>query len=70
MKRVQFFRERNVRDADYPFIIEALKYQFFKRDETIMNWGDLGDKFYIIIKGSVKVLVPALRLRDGKDLMQ
>lgn len=34
-----------------------------------MNWGDLGDKFYILIKGSVKVLVPDPKLKDSKDKM-
>lgn len=34
-----------------------------------MNWGDMGDKFYIIIKGSVKVLVPSNKLKDSKDQM-
>ena len=35
-----------------------------------MSWGDPGEKFYILIKGSVKVLVPNPRIKDSKDLMK
>jgi hypothetical protein len=35
-----------------------------------MNWGDLGDKFFIIIKGSVKVLVPDPKIKDSKERME
>jgi translation initiation factor IF-2 len=29
MKEVQFFKERIVKDSDYPLMIEAMKYEFF-----------------------------------------
>jgi hypothetical protein len=51
-------------------MIEAMRYESFKAGEIIMNWGDLGDKFYIIIKGSVKVLVPDPKVKDAKDKME
>ena len=35
-----------------------------------MHWGELGDKFYIILKGQVKVLVPTPRIKDSKLQMQ
>ena len=49
MKEVKFFKELEIKDVDYPDIIEALNLEVMQPDEVIMNWGDLGDKFYIII---------------------
>lgn len=51
-------------------MIEAMRYEYFPEGDIIMNWGDLGDKFYILIKGSVKVLVPDPKIRDAKDKME
>ena len=35
-----------------------------------MHWGELGDKFYIILRGAVKVLVPSPKIKNAKDMMQ
>lgn len=58
-----------VKANDWPLIIEVLKFEQFNKGDCIINWGDEGDKFYIIIKGSVKVLVPSNKIKDAKDLM-
>ena len=39
-------------------IIKALRIERFKKDDLVFEYGDLGDKFYIILEGSVSVLVP------------
>lgn len=70
MKEVDFFKQRKVKDSDFPDIIEALKYEFYKKGDTIMHWGDFGENFYILINGEVKVLVPSPKLKNSRDLMQ
>jgi len=49
MQEVQFFIEREIKEHDFPDIIDALKYEQYNNDDIIFHWGDLGDKFYILI---------------------
>jgi len=35
-----------------------MKLEEFKKGEIIFNFGEIGTKFYLTVKGSVKVLVP------------
>ena len=54
MKEVKFFKERDInkqKALDYPDIVTALHYEHFQEGECIMHWGELGDKFYILLKG-------------------
>ena len=54
MKEVKFFKERDInkqKALDYPDIVTALHYEHFREGECIMQWGELGDKFYILLKG-------------------
>ena len=41
---------------------KALKYEYYEKGDTIFYQGDTGDKFYIVIKGRVAVLL----LKDSK----
>jgi hypothetical protein len=51
MKEVKFFKDRDIKALDYPDIVNALSYEHFKDGQCIMQWGELGDKFYILLKG-------------------
>ena len=44
-------------------IIRDMKIQKFKRGEAIFHYGDGGDKFYIIVKGSVEVYIKCYKGR-------
>jgi CRP-like cAMP-binding protein len=35
-----------------------LKYEYKKRGDFVFKYGDVGDKFYVILKGSVTVRIP------------
>ena len=39
-------------------LCSELQYEFFSAGETIFNYGDFGNKFYIILKGKVEIKVP------------
>jgi CRP-like cAMP-binding protein len=41
-------------------ISNVLKYEKLNKDELLFRQGDRGDKFYIILKGSVSILIPKL----------
>ena len=38
--------------------LESLSYEFIPKETAIFHMGDKGDKFYIILKGSVSICVP------------
>ena len=44
-----------------------LKYEFWPKGSTIFNFGDLGSKFYIIIKGKVSWKIPQVKEIISKD---
>lgn len=72
MKDIKFFQERaaQIKNQDYPDVVQSLQHEEFDDGEYVMHWGELGDKFYIILKGQVKVLVPTPRIKDSKLQMQ
>ena len=40
-------------------IIQILNYESFKKDEYIIKFGEIGDKFYILLSGSVNIYKPS-----------
>ena len=59
-KNIPFFRQL-ILDYEEKAHIECcmcLKYLFSEKDKVICKLGDIGDLFYIILQGTVKVLVP------------
>ena len=38
-----------------------MKYQRIKEGEHIFDYGDSGDKFYIILKGRIGIFIPKLK---------
>lgn len=49
--------------AGYEQLLRNLRYEFGRRDRKVLNMGELGRKFYIILSGSVSVLIP----RQGSE---
>ena len=68
-KEVKFFKDRDftIKAQDYPDIVNALSYEHFHDGECIMHWGELGDKFYILLKGQVGVHIPSPKIKDSRD---
>eukprot|EP00347_Sterkiella_histriomuscorum_P024025 403332565 len=58
IKAIQFFQEREIKDQDYLEIVSCLTYEHFQKDETVFEYGHSGEKFYIILQGCVRVLIP------------
>ena len=44
--------------------LREFQYHFAKKGDTIIKYGDIGDKFYIIWKGFVDVYVPVEKRVD------
>ena len=47
-----------MRVSDLDDIIEVIEIEKFRADQIVFNYGDAGDKFYIILGGQTKVMLP------------
>ncbi len=58
IKSIQFFKERDIHEADFIEIVNSLHYEYMAPGSTVFDFGSSGDKFYIILQGLVQVLIP------------
>ena len=62
LTKVKFYSIKDgmsqISQEDYKFIAEKLTFDFYNAGDIIFNAGDSGDKFYIILRGTVSILVP------------
>lgn len=58
LKRIQFFQSRqSMKDVDYKDLVQGLSFEEHDENSVVFNLGDQGDKFYIILEGSVSVQI-------------
>ncbi|CDW88479.1 cyclic nucleotide-binding domain containing protein [Stylonychia lemnae] len=57
IQKIQFFKERDIKQENYKLIVESLTYEYHQAGELVFSQGEQGDKFYIIIEGQVSVRV-------------
>jgi signal-transduction protein with cAMP-binding, CBS, and nucleotidyltransferase domain len=62
----QFFsqRRKEFKKEDLVALINMMKFESFNPIEDVITHGDIGNKFYIIIKGVVSVHVPNPAIKD------
>jgi hypothetical protein len=60
MKKSEQFKdsEECITPESFAEIYSKIKYEQFLSGDTVFSKGDFGNKFYIILKGSVSVLMP------------
>ncbi len=58
LSKIEFFRSRNLAAADLRSVARCLTYVKAEPGEKIIEYGQLGRTFYIILAGTVGVLVP------------
>lgn len=51
-------KDQTIQRSDYKLLCENMRFRHYKAGETIFEFGDYGDQFFIILKGTVSVLVP------------
>ena len=51
------FLTKNLEETEIQKLIDAMKPEYFKKGESILKYGDQGNKYYILASGSVKVIV-------------
>jgi CRP-like cAMP-binding protein len=65
LSNIKFFREQEIVGDDLKIVCDNLKIERMEEDEFVFHSGELGDKFYIILDGSVKILRPIKNNKPG-----
>ncbi len=69
-KNIKLFKDQNIQDSELPEIVQCLTYQTFKPGENVFEYGNQGDKFYMILSGEVSVLIPNPECRNFAHWLQ
>ncbi|CDW86844.1 cyclic nucleotide-binding domain containing protein [Stylonychia lemnae] len=57
IKEIQFFKQRNIEGAHLNDICMELRYEYLQAGDFVFYQGDYGDRFYVILRGKVQVLI-------------
>ncbi len=57
VREIEFFRVNQIDAHHMVDVCTELKYELIHRGEFVFYQGDYGDKFYVILKGKVQVLI-------------
>lgn len=66
VSQLKFFKEKKLEPLDILYLCRDLTYEVFNSYETIFNFGDIGNKFYIILKGQVEIKIPDISKKYQK----
>lgn len=66
LKGIKFFKDNKIEGEDLHIVEQGLIFEEMDKDDFVFHYGSLGDKFYIILEGSVKILRP-LKTKPAED---
>ena len=58
VKDLPFFRERGLKDNAISDTLRLMHYKEAEADELVIEYGTMGDEFYVLLEGECEVLVP------------
>lgn len=65
LSEIRFFQERkDIKKRDLKELMSAFKIVETKHNQNVVNYGEPGENFYIIISGQVSVQIPNPRIKD------
>ena len=67
IKDLKFFKERNISDDVLHEITNVIKFEKFEPGQVIMNFGERGDKFYVIVQGLALVRIPNPQIKSWRQ---
>ena len=59
-----------IKKEDMNYIARLFKFEFFNKGENIFQYGQQGDKFYVMLQGKARALVPKRGLQNIQKLEQ
>ena len=57
LRNIDFFQHQDLQEEIILEMIQNLRYEYFKKGDFVYKHGDYGDRFYMILKGRVSVLL-------------
>ena len=60
MSDISFFKERKLKQHEMNEVCGGLEYSSKPKNAFVIRYGEIGDLFYIILKGRVSVWVPMM----------
>jgi CRP-like cAMP-binding protein len=66
ISEIKFFREKNIKHKDMMDLASAFKFHKEEANSNVFDHGDVGENFYIIIKGIVGVEIPNPKIKDWR----
>ena len=64
VKNLPFFKDRGLKNTAIAETLSLMNYKEVKKDEFVIEYGQTGDEFYLILEGEVEVLVPSTQQID------
>ena len=58
IKDIDFFKKRNLNEETMLEIVNCMNLLEMEKDEIVMEYGDIGQNFYLILQGEVEITVP------------
>ena len=56
-----------IKQDDFLNLVQCLQHEQYGDQDKIFDWGDYGDKFYVVLKGSIRVLIPSPKIKNSFD---
>ena len=71
MREIKFFKEmKELTNFDMRDLTMSFQMLQFSKGDNVITYGEVGDLFYVLIKGSVSVNIPNPMIRHWKDKLQ
>ena len=58
IRHLQFFKSRGLKDNEIGEILSMMTYQEVEKDKFVMEYGQLGEEFFVILEGQCEIMVP------------
>ena len=58
IKDIDFLKKRNLNEETMLEIVNCMNLLEMEKDEIVMEYGDIGQNFYLILQGEVEITVP------------
>lgn len=68
--RIPFFKTKKISNPDLKEIISAFQFERYGEYEKVFNYGEIGEKLYIIIKGLVSIRIPNPTIKQWESKRQ
>jgi CRP-like cAMP-binding protein len=61
IQNIPFFKERGIQGQTLLDLVACMSFKTVKKDVYVVEYGDVGDEFYLILDGAVEVQIPDKR---------